>query len=304
MSVATLHTRRLILRPITAADLPAFFEIFGDVRAMRFMPRLPHSSQHDTRDWFDTEVSWPGEYHWAACRKDTGAVIGHVNYLQTRIPGMGYIFHPDHWGQGYAPEACRAVLDYGFDHLGYERVELWIDETNAASMRVAQKLDFSIKGRIALRYPHETRHHFMFIYGIRRHEWRKDAEPAAPPAFFGMEPVLFVHDIQETVRFYVDKLGFQVEFLYGDPPVHASVSRGEWTGSMVSIQLSQVPPEREIQAAGYLYIFTDTQLDALCEGYRQQGVEIVSAPIDQPWGRREFTIRDLNGHRLRFGATF
>jgi RimJ/RimL family protein N-acetyltransferase/catechol 2,3-dioxygenase-like lactoylglutathione lyase family enzyme len=302
MTVTTLHTDRLILRPITADDLPAFFAIFSNGEAMRFMPSLPHSRIEDTRAWFETEVSRPGEDHWAVCLKDNGAVIGHVNYLQTRIPGMGYILHPDYWGQGYTVEAARAALEYGFDHLGYERVELWIDDTNTRSMRVAQKLGFGIKGRIALRYRHEARHHHMFVYGMRAHEWRGEAEPADPPSFFKMEPALLVHNLRESVDFYVDKLGFQLDFLFGDPPFHAGVSRGEWTGNLVTIQLSQVPPEREIQPSAYLYIFTDNRIDELCAVYRARGVEIVSDPEDEPWGIREFSIRDLDGHRLVFGT--
>ncbi|MCB0115077.1 MAG: GNAT family N-acetyltransferase, partial [Caldilineaceae bacterium] len=290
------------LRLITADDLPAFFGIYSNRKAMRFMPWLPHRDIEETRAWFETEVSRPGEHHWAVCTKDNGNVIGHVNYLNSPIPGMGYILHPDHWGQGYTVEAARAALDYGFDQLGHERVELWIDDTNTRSMRVAQKLGFGLKGRIALRYRHEARHHYMFIYGMRVHEWRGDAEPADPPLFFGVEPVLPVHDVQESVRFYVDRLGFRLDFVYGDPPVHAAVSRREWTGSGVTIQLTQVPPAQTIQPAGHLYIFTDVHIDDLFTSYRDAGVDTVFEPVNQPWGIREFSVRDLNGHRLVFGA--
>lgn len=302
MIVPRLHTDRLILRPISADDLPAFFEIFRSGEAMCFMPTLPHTGLEDTQAWFETEVARPGEHHWAVCLKETEAVIGHVNYLNSPIPGMGYILHPDAWGQGYTVEAARAALDYGFDHLGYERVELWIDDTNTRSMRVAQKLGFGLKGRIALRFRHETRHHHMFVYGMRAHEWRGDNAPVDPSQFFNAEPVLYVHDVATSVRFYVEKLGFHLDFTYGDPPVHAAVSRREWTGSGVIIQLTQVPPERDIQPAGHLYIFTDVKIDELYAAYRDNGVEIVFAPVDQPWGLREFSVRDLNGHRLVFST--
>jgi ribosomal-protein-alanine N-acetyltransferase len=59
---------------------------------------------------------------------------------------MGYIIRRDFWGQGLTAEACRAALGYGFDVLGLDRVELWIDTTNYASQRVAQKLNFRVKG--------------------------------------------------------------------------------------------------------------------------------------------------------------
>ena len=61
-------------------------------------------------------------------------------------------------------------------------------------------------------------------------------------------------------------------------------------------------PEREIQPSAYLYIFTDNRIDELCADYRDRGVEIVSDPEDEPWGIREFSVRDLDGHRLVFGT--
>ena len=68
------------------------------------------------------------------------------------------------------------------------------------------------------------------------------------------------------------------------------------------MQLTQVPAEREINPAGYLYIIMSAQLDELCEQYRANGVEIYQEPTSQPWGLREFGIKDLDGHALRFGT--
>lgn len=91
-----------------------------------------------------------GAVLWAICLRDTNEIIGHVHYLgETRLPGMGYIIRRNHWGKGIAPEACRTVLPYGFEELGYDRIELWIDAPNYASQRVAQKLGFRLEGRIS-----------------------------------------------------------------------------------------------------------------------------------------------------------
>jgi len=182
-------------------------------------------------------------------------------------------------------------------------VELWINEANTASQRVAQKLGFAIKGRIPQKYAYEEAHHFMLVYGLLAAEWRE--EPEGQPhrsGLFSVEPVLMVEDVSETAEYYRDRLGFQIDFLFGEPANHAAVSRGDWTGSTVTIQLTRLPEGRRLEPAGYLYIVTDTRLDALCQDYRAHGVEIVSDPQDQPWGMREFTIRDLNGHLLVFAT--
>jgi len=218
---------------------------------------------------------------------------------------MGYLIDPNYWGHGYAPEACRAALDYGFAELGYDRVELWINEFNVASQRVAQKLGFQLKGQLKQRYPHEERHHVMLVYGMLASDWQDDAAVStrsARTSFFHLEPVLMVHDVLAATAFYRDKLGFTVDFVYGEPADHAAVSRGEWSGSMVTIQLTHVAADRPLAHAGYLYIVVDSRLDQLYEQYQANGVTIEREPTSYPWGMREFVVRDIYGHRLIFAT--
>jgi RimJ/RimL family protein N-acetyltransferase/uncharacterized glyoxalase superfamily protein PhnB len=299
------ETDRLVVRPYQPADAEAYFAIFNDRRAMRFMPTPPHLSLQETQAFTQAELDRTGAHLWSVCLKGDDRPIGRVDFLgETRIPGMGYILHPDYWGQGITPEACRPVVGYGFNALGYDRLELWIDETNSPSLRVAQKLGFRPKGRIPMKYSHKPAQHTMLIFGLLADEWREgDAQPQADTThFFSVQPVLMVNDVQKTAEYYRDGLGFNIDFLYGDPPNHGAVSRGDWTGSMATIQLSQVSPDRELTPAGYLYILVDTSLDRLCETYRERGVEIISEPETHPWGMREFAVRDLNGQRLVFAT--
>lgn len=270
---------------------------------MRYMPSLPHRSIEETRAWLFADMSRQGAHHWAITLKNENTPIGYVNFLgETRFPGMGYMIHPDQWGNGYAPEACRAAITFGFDNLGYDRVELWINEANIASQRVATKLGFKLKGSLPQKYSHEKTHHIMLVYGILAQEWQGDVIQRESVRFFNVEPVLMVHDIEATAAFYCDKLGFQIDFMYGDPADHAAVSRGDWTGSVVTIQLSRVAQERNLTPSGYLYVVVDTNLDTLHNQYRDHDVEIISEPTSQPWGMREFAIRDNNGHPLIFAT--
>ncbi len=302
----TLTTNRLTLRPVTSGGDYDFYTLCSDAQAMRYLPSPPHSSAAETAAWIASKITLEDAYLWAIFLKEGEQPIGFVNYLGgTRIPGMGYIIHPDYWGQGIAPEACRAALDYGFAHLGLDRVELWIDETNAPSHRVAQKLGFAVKGRVPVKFSHQPVYHYMLVYGMRAETWRAGLAPAvqAKTEIFRVEPVLAVRDVGQAAVFYRDQLGFAIDFLYGDPPIHAAVSRGEWTGSGATIQLTQAEQGEQQPPAGFLYLFTDTTIDALCSAYRERGVPIISEPQERPWGMREFAIRDLDGNLLNFSAS-
>jgi RimJ/RimL family protein N-acetyltransferase/catechol 2,3-dioxygenase-like lactoylglutathione lyase family enzyme len=293
----TLHTERLLLRPVSPGDAPALFPIYHDPRAMRFMPSPPHRDAAETRVELTRDLGYRGACGWAICLKGSDDPVGYINFLgETQIPGMGYILRPDYWGRGIVPEAGSAALRYGFDQLGYDRVELWIHEDNAASIRVAQKLGFRLRGQIPQKYDHETVHHIMLVYGLA-----KGAEDFSG-RFFRVEPVLKVPDVQKTAEYYRDILGFRIDFLYGSPPTHAGVSRGDWTGSGVTIQLSRLAGDLPQVTSSSLFILVGTGLDALFEAYRVQEVEMVSEPVTKPWGMRDFTIRDINGHLLTFAT--
>ena len=61
-------------------------------------------------------------------------------------------------------------------------------------------------------------------------------------------------------------------------------------------------PRFDVRPSGELRIHVGRDLDGLFARYREAGVAIVFAPISQPWGLREFAIREINGHTLRFCA--
>jgi len=295
-----LTTERLELHPLTLEDATDIFAIFSDVRAMRFMPYPVHQNIDETRSMIENSLQTEGAMYWTVRLKGDSRVIGQVNYLGgTRVPGLGYITHPDVWGQGITVEACRVALDYGFENIGYNRVELWIDERNVQSLRVAQKLGFGLKGRIPHHYAHHSMHHYMQVWGILQSEWNTDNQSSEKQVldFFATEPAFLVRNVEASVEFYRDKLGFNLDFLYGDPPNHAGVSRGLWSGSMVSIQLAQASSKRDIIPSAYLHVRV-SDVNQLYEQYRVLDVPIVAEPDNKPWGFREFTIKDPDGHML------
>jgi uncharacterized glyoxalase superfamily protein PhnB len=72
-------------------------------------------------------------------------------------------------------------------------------------------------------------------------------------------------------------------------------------GHPVYIHLTLAEPG-EVRPSGETRIHVGHDLDGLFSEYRRLGVEVVFEPVSQPWGLREFAVREANGHVLRFCA--
>ena len=298
---STLTTERLILQPLTAADADDLYDAFRRPEAMRFMDDPLHTSAAETRKMVDGMLSGPGTV-WTVRTAADGPALGFVDYIgNAGVPGMGYFLHPDHWGNGYMSEAVRAALVYGFDEMGLDRVELWISQENTASLRLAERAGFRRRGRMRQKYHKDESGHDKIVYGITAEQWRTGQLAGNAQAAYSLAPILAVPDVLAAAEFYCDKLGFTIGFLFGDPPTHAGIHRGEWTNEGAHIQLSltdqPLPPMPQV---GF-YVFMGEDVDGLFEQYRAAGVHIEREPTNEPWGMREFAIRDCNGYLLRFG---
>lgn len=107
-----------------------------------------------------------------------------------------------------------------------------------------------------------------------------------------LHPILPVTDVAGAVDFYVDKLGFEQGFLYGDPPHFAGVNLGE-------VQLFLMKTSEPSPGGGAAFVVEDA--DTLFEFQRAQGVEVLEPPGDRDYGLRDYVVRDLEGHPISFG---
>jgi ribosomal-protein-alanine N-acetyltransferase len=147
-----LRTARLLLRPLEAVDRDAMRLVFEDKRVSRFIG--------DGRLWDQAAVaSWLGraEDHLAAhgfgsvavVEAATGRTIGEAGLIL--LEGgpeveLTYTLARDAWGNGYATEAARAVVAWGFDSVGLERIVAVVHPQNAASLQVVEKLGMRALG--------------------------------------------------------------------------------------------------------------------------------------------------------------
>jgi catechol 2,3-dioxygenase-like lactoylglutathione lyase family enzyme len=124
---------------------------------------------------------------------------------------------------------------------------------------------------------------------------------SAAPQIRAHAPVLLVRDVVDAHSYWADKLGFRAPRMWGDPPTFCIAQRDG-----LSVMLNQVGPDDSFRPNGdydgrcdaYFWV---CDADALHEEFEAAGADIVCEPEDQPFGIREFLVRDPDGHLLIFG---
>lgn len=120
----------------------------------------------------------------------------------------------------------------------------------------------------------------------------------------GLEPILWVADIERSVAFYQEQLRFELDFiLHGtnDRMVMASVRSGS-VGLLIGYRKDASVPPTMLGGGAELYILTD-DVNALHDHVRVTPSAIVRPIADQPWGDRTFVVTDPDGYVLQFAQS-
>lgn len=113
-------------------------------------------------------------------------------------------------------------------------------------------------------------------------------------------PQFFTTDMQATLAYYRDQLGFACEGTWLDPPVYAIVVRD---GQRIHFRLADMPRAADKYDDELLdaYLRVD-DVNALHAEFAARGVEFARPLGDTPWGMREFVVKDGDGRLLAFGG--
>lgn len=164
MSADTFETERLILRPFQATDLDDIHEqVYSDPDVCRYYCGPPRSKAK-TKRWLHfriTEAEYSDFYSWAVELKATWRVVGLVrlgpyvnsfaHWPENAAPPfnnveveMSFAFGQGYWGQRYALEACRSVINYAFRSLRLPRLVGGVLAENPRSVRFHEKLGYRV----------------------------------------------------------------------------------------------------------------------------------------------------------------
>jgi [ribosomal protein S5]-alanine N-acetyltransferase len=145
MTIPTLSTPRLTLRPFEAEDAEPLHRILLQENILQYFPpstpptleKAQRIIDHQLTHWADHGLGW-----WAVQLREGDDLIGWngLQYLpETGEVEIGYLLSKDAWGRGYATEGARAGLQFGFETLGLTTIIGLVHRDNVASQRVLLK---------------------------------------------------------------------------------------------------------------------------------------------------------------------
>lgn len=149
--IPELRTKRLVLRPFRASDIPDLVRLAGAREVAATTARIPHPyTEADARHFLEhLEKDKDFGYAFAITLLASGELVGAVGlHPATGQPRaeLGYWIGVPYWGNGYATEAAEAVVAFGFESLKLHRIFAGYFRGNDASRRVLEKLGFSDEG--------------------------------------------------------------------------------------------------------------------------------------------------------------
>lgn len=175
-----IRTDRLYIRNFKADDWEDLFEYLSQKEVLRYEP----GSESDQDDCKKMAIERSrNDVFLAVCLKDTDTMIGHIYFNLTNPTDfltweIGYIFNPKYYGKGFATEACKRVLQFGFEELDAHRIIGICDPENTASWKLLERLFMRREGYYKKKAffrrtaDGEPIWHDAYEYAILAEEWR------------------------------------------------------------------------------------------------------------------------------------
>jgi RimJ/RimL family protein N-acetyltransferase len=148
-STPVLETDRLILRAPCLDDAIAVAKLANNRKVAEMTSLLPHPyGIEDATRWISSLPAETGHWNFAIVERESETLIGVCSYGARSLSGpkIGYWLGEPHWGQGFATEAMRAVIDHLFSATDLDEIRAGARVTNPASKRVLEKCGFQWTG--------------------------------------------------------------------------------------------------------------------------------------------------------------
>lgn len=181
----TVETERLLLRAWTMDDAEELYDYAKSPLVGPSAGWAPHASIDVTREYLKQTIE--DDDTWVLVLKAENRVIGSVGLHATRVETvreLGYVMHPDYWGNGYMHEAVQGALRFAFEDLNLIAVRVRHNPFNVRSRNVIQKSGFQYDGTIRRAVTHiDGSVRDTCCYSMTREEWEAGASEKPAYAF-------------------------------------------------------------------------------------------------------------------------
>lgn len=174
--VPRLETERLLLRPFRREDMDAYLAFIHDPEVQRFLGGgvSLFSAEPHISNWLNNIngrlLKSKTVLTWCVERKSGSRVIGRVDlggFVKKSMAELAYYFSRESWGQGFASEAVKEAVRFGFDGLKLHRIQAAVRPENTASLRVLEKSGFQQEGLLRKYYFGREFHDTVMLSAVR-----------------------------------------------------------------------------------------------------------------------------------------
>ena len=169
-----LESQRLRLRRFHEGDLENMNQLESDAEVMKFTPaRTPFTakqSQERLTATIEKEVIRAPLGIWAIEIKDSKDFVGWIMLADTQkeFPELGFMVVRKHWKKGFAEEAARRLISYGFEDLGYPTILATTDHDNISSQNLLAKLGFKFSRTLKVPDKILNRESILHLFELHR----------------------------------------------------------------------------------------------------------------------------------------
>jgi ribosomal-protein-alanine N-acetyltransferase len=174
-----LETERLVLRELILEDAPAIFQNYSDAEATEFImePLTSLEQAQNLVQEFIDEYKQGERVFWAVVLKENNAFLGTCSYegfhWEDFRAEIGYDLTKGYWGRGFMTEAVQAVIRYGFESLGLNRIEASTFPQNNRSISLLRRLHFQHEGTFRQNSWFKVKFWDEVFFALLKEDWVK-----------------------------------------------------------------------------------------------------------------------------------
>lgn len=175
-----IDTDRLILRPFVYEDAEVMFRNWASDKEVQHGYGEPvYNTLGEVQELLAKVIDKYSDkyfYRWVITLRDTGECIGMAAYFlvdkNNNFGEIEYCIGSAFQGKGYATEACKAVIRYGFEKIGFNRVQICCRPANKASNKVIDKCGFTYEGTLRDFFYRDGKYEGRKYFSILRSEYK------------------------------------------------------------------------------------------------------------------------------------